>query len=364
MMRRFAHIAVLLIVVAACVPAAAMAGEASVARGVAVSAVVPSLDILGPYVVRGPFRPPLTDPMPAASPAPRRTPGTPAWGSARIRFAVTRPASAAVLVTDWTGRLVHLSSIPATLTGSRTVYWNGRDLYGQLVVPSWYSVTGVARNGIQTARGSTSIAVDHGLGLSMSAPKVEPRKRRLLWGTMSRAAYVSVRVIAPSGKTVRTSTPTFFPAGTWSWTWDMRDDAGAPVPTGRYTSVVVARDSGERVVTVAAPYLYTPVYVAVGTPKAPKTMKAGSAKPVYGYLKLRHTKGTYPVRIYRYRYVKGKWKSYSYVKAKASNYSTYTKYTARMKLPYRGKWRLRAYHRGDARHPGTWSSTYDSVTVK
>jgi hypothetical protein len=93
-------------------------------------------------------------------------------------------------------------------------------------------------------------------------------------------------------------------------------------------------------------------------------MYAGRAQTVYGYLKPRHTKGTYPVRIYKYRYVGGVWKSYGYAKAKASNYSSYTKYTARVKLPSPGKWRLRAYHRSDARHPGTWSSRYDYVTVR
>jgi hypothetical protein len=68
------------------------------------------------------------------------------------------------------------------------------------------------------------------------------------------------------------------------------------------------------------------------------------------------------VRIYKYRYVSGKWKSYGYVKAKASNYSTYTKYSASLSLPKSGRWRIRAYH-SDKRH-ATKRSAYDYITVK
>lgn len=103
----------------------------------------------------------------------------------------------------------------------------------------------------------------------------------------------------------------------------------------------------------------------VRTPIAPRTMRAGRASTVYGYLKPRHTAGTYPVRIYRYRYVGGKWKRYGYVKAKAISYSSYTtKYTAKVKLPYRGRWRLRAYHPADSSHAASWSGGFDYVTVR
>ena len=60
----------------------------------------------------------------------------------------------------------------------------------------------------------------------------------------------------------------------------------------------------------------------------------------------------------------GKWKSYGYVKAKASNYKSYTKYSARLSLTSKGAWRLRAYAPADSEHAKTWSSKYDYVTVK
>lgn len=102
---------------------------------------------------------------------------------------------------------------------------------------------------------------------------------------------------------------------------------------------------------------------AVGSPHAPSSMRRSTYYTVYGYLKPKHTAGTYPVRIYLWRYVSGSWRSYGYVKAKAANYSSYTKYSTRMRLTSSGKWRLRAYHPADAGQASAWSSSYDYVTV-
>ena len=104
--------------------------------------------------------------------------------------------------------------------------------------------------------------------------------------------------------------------------------------------------------------------VSIGTPVAPKTMKKSKSYTVYGSLKPKHTSGTKPVRIYKYKKVSGKWKSYGYVKATASNYSTYTRYKVKMKLTSKGSWRMRAYAPADSKHAATWSSKYDNVTVK
>lgn len=104
-------------------------------------------------------------------------------------------------------------------------------------------------------------------------------------------------------------------------------------------------------------------HITVTKPNAPSTMYKGKAKTIFGYLKPQHTAGTYPVRIYKYRYVSGDWKSYGYVNAKASNYSTYTKYSKTFSLPYKGKWRLRAVAPADSAHVIARSS-YDYVTVK
>jgi len=100
----------------------------------------------------------------------------------------------------------------------------------------------------------------------------------------------------------------------------------------------------------------------VGNPSAPSSIRRGATLAVTGFLKPHHTAGNYPVRIYRYRYVSGVWKTYDYISAKASNYSGYTKYSLSMKFPYTGKWRVRAYH-ADTGHAAAWSASYDYVTV-
>ena len=102
----------------------------------------------------------------------------------------------------------------------------------------------------------------------------------------------------------------------------------------------------------------------LGTPIAPSTMVHSRYNTIYGWIKPRHAAGTYPVRIYKWRYVSGRWKSYGYTNAKAYNYSSYTKYSRSIRLPYVGKWRVRAYAPADNGHAATWSSGYDYVTVK
>ncbi len=102
----------------------------------------------------------------------------------------------------------------------------------------------------------------------------------------------------------------------------------------------------------------------LSNPVAPATMSHTRSYTVYATLKPRHAAGSYPVRIYKYRLVSRKWRSYGYVRAKATNYSTYTKASVRLKLTTRGKWRLRAYAPADSAHSAKWSSRYDYVTVK
>ncbi len=106
--------------------------------------------------------------------------------------------------------------------------------------------------------------------------------------------------------------------------------------------------------------------VALTNPRAPSTMSRSRYYTVYGYLKPRHSSGTYPVRIYKWKKTSsGSWKSYGYSRAKASTYSSsMSRYARSIRLSSPGKWRLRAYALSDSRHAGTWSSGYDYVTVK
>lgn len=102
----------------------------------------------------------------------------------------------------------------------------------------------------------------------------------------------------------------------------------------------------------------------VGTPVAPKTVYAGRDFVAYGSLRPRHASGTTPVRVYAWRRTSTGWKGYGYAKARASDYSTHTKYIATVRLPYRGVWRIRAYAPADSGHGSALSRGFDYITVR
>jgi hypothetical protein len=81
-----------------------------------------------------------------------------------------------------------------------------------------------------------------------------------------------------------------------------------------------------------------------------------------GMLAPQHTAGTYPVRIYLWKSVRGHWKAYVYRNARASNSGFDTRYSVKYKFPSTGKWRLQAYH-SDSSHATTRSS-YTYLTVR
>lgn len=108
--------------------------------------------------------------------------------------------------------------------------------------------------------------------------------------------------------------------------------------------------------------------VYLTAPSAPTTVYHAKAFKSSGYLKPKHTAGTYPVSIRCYRWSKKADGTYGWVykkkvAAKAANYSTFTKYTASITLPTSGKWRFRAYHAADSRNAATYSA-YRNRTVK
>jgi hypothetical protein len=86
-----------------------------------------------------------------------------------------------------------------------------------------------------------------------------------------------------------------------------------------------------------------------------------------GKLTPHHKAGSWPVRIYRWRYVNGRYKAYGYKNAKAYTiYDSYgrplTQYKLLHKFPYAGRWRLQAYH-SDSGH-ATTKSSYSYVSVR
>lgn len=150
-------------------------------------------------------------------------------------------------------------------------------------------------------------------------------------------------------------------ASTWTTTW--RPDSAFVKSGSAVTVQVRARDAAgnERTVSVNSTKR---VKATLGRPGLKTTsLVRGRTYTASGILKPRHTAGTKPVKVYAYRYVKGKYRYYKSFSATASNYSTYSKYSTKVKLPYRGKWRLRAYHPADTKHLATYS-TYRYVSVR
>lgn len=119
--------------------------------------------------------------------------------------------------------------------------------------------------------------------------------------------------------------------------------------------------SGVHLASVSATKTCTPyAYLSVPSVRS-ATVSARTPFDVVGYLKPRHKAGAKSVRIFAQRYERQPNGSYSWVTRRVfyatnSNYSTYTKYSARIALPYRGKWRLRARIEGDTTHLTTTSS--------
>lgn len=152
--------------------------------------------------------------------------------------------------------------------------------------------------------------------------------------------------------------------GSWarvkSATWDASKQRYYAATTLRIGTYLQMRYDGE---SPNEPSEATPAFVkaraSVGTPVAPSSAKKGRRFTTYGSLYPAHATGT-AVRIYKWRYVSGKWKPYGYVTAKTVASS---KYSVSMSLPYTGKWRLKAYH-SDGGHYGTYSPRYDTITIK
>jgi hypothetical protein len=86
---------------------------------------------------------------------------------------------------------------------------------------------------------------------------------------------------------------------------------------------------------------------------------------IQGTLNPRQAVGTYPLRVYIERKVKGTWKAYGYLKARATDgpLQEYSVLTVTKTFPNTGAWRMRPYFPGDAKTLATWGS-WVSFTVK
>lgn len=110
--------------------------------------------------------------------------------------------------------------------------------------------------------------------------------------------------------------------------------------------------------------------VALSRPTRPKSARKKVTFYVKGTIKPVHpSRRTYSkssaVKVRAYRYSNGKWvyKRTFYTKISKVS-STTSKYVAAVKLPYTGKWRLKAYAPTDSKHYATWSSMTTTFRVR
>ena len=91
-------------------------------------------------------------------------------------------------------------------------------------------------------------------------------------------------------------------------------------------------------------------------------MTYGRAYQASGSISLKKPAAKSVARLQAQRLEGGKWVLRATQAASVATASGRTRYSATVKLPLRGKWRIRAYHR-DASHAGAYSA-YRYVTVR
>ena len=142
----------------------------------------------------------------------------------------------------------------------------------------------------------------------------------------------------------------------------------AASPDRRWYRVVFA-SADPLIASSSSPIISVTPRVRLATPAAPSKMRVGRPATVWGFIWPKHTVGTTPVRIYKYRYTNGKWRRWGYTRALvttrlSSSGDVYCWYYAKVRLGRSGKWRLRAYAPADSAHAATWSDRFDYVTVR
>jgi hypothetical protein len=101
-----------------------------------------------------------------------------------------------------------------------------------------------------------------------------------------------------------------------------------------------------------------PPVPTITKPKGPSTARRRRTFTATGYLAPRHRAGRRDVVVEALRLEGSRWVRRAKVTALSSNSGSRTKYTARIKLTLKGRYRLRAYIPGDAAHQAAYSSEW------
>lgn len=131
--------------------------------------------------------------------------------------------------------------------------------------------------------------------------------------------------------------------------------------TGRQTWRAVFPSTAPWVTSTSPSRTITP-YAKVGVVSSPSTVRPRTFFSAKVTLNPRHRAGSSAARIYGQRYENGKWVTRGSWSAIAANYGSGSLCTARVRLPYAGRWRLWAQH-VDSDH-STTKGGYRYLTAK
>jgi hypothetical protein len=194
--------------------------------------------------------------------------------------------------------------------------------------------------------------------LTLSAPSVSRYGSAVLSGSLK---SVASNALANETVTIR------YWAGAWKTFGSATTNTNgayaiAAAPTTKTTyQAIFAGDSTNAGSTTTTATTLPMVYLS--KPTAPKATRTTTTFTCSCLLKPRHAAGKYPVIFLCQHYVSGHWVNKLAFKARAANYSSYTKCSARMRLSAKGSWRICAVHLADSLNAAT-ASGWRSVKVR
>jgi len=111
---------------------------------------------------------------------------------------------------------------------------------------------------------------------------------------------------------------------------------------GRHTLTYYSRDAAGNTETPVSTSLTLVGKPTLTTPKSPTTVKRRKAFTVWGVLKPHFAAGAKTVKVKAYVKRSGKWVAYKSYSAVNADYGSSTKYSIRIKLSRKGKYRFTA----------------------
>ena len=252
------------------------------------------------------------------------------------------------------GKAALIAGQKSVKLGNNTLYYRAFDKAGNY--SPWKSVTVYVKYTSLSFSGSSTPAY-------AKASVYGYLKYATTSGSMAPLTYKSVRIEQyKGGKWVYLATAKTSSTGRWSYTLKPTTKTTYRVRYIGSASSQLSQTTKKTIVPKVA--LSTPVFrSSTAGSKSVTSLTYGKTYLVNGTLKPRHASGSKQIKIKAYR-----WNGSTYVYKKtytatASNYSSYSRYSAKIKLPSKGTWRLRAYHAADSTNAKTYSS-YRKVRVK